>query len=55
MGSRHSRETGRAADKSAHFGLGLFICLLPFGVLQSVAHAGLVDIGDVGADDLVRP
>ena len=51
----HGAEVGGLFHECLHLSLGFLIGLLPLGVLQSVAHARLADIGDAGAKDFILP
>ena len=51
----HGAQVGCPADNLAHLLLGFLVSLTAFGVLQLVADTGLVDIGYVGAKQLVLP
>ena len=55
MGSRYGAEVGSPFDQRFHLLPGFLVSLLPFGILQSVAHSGLVDVGDVGTENLILP
>ena len=55
MGGRHRTQMGSPVYQFVHLLLSFLVSLLPFGVLQSIADSGLVDIGYVRTKDLVLP
>ena len=51
----HGAEVGGLFHECLHLSFGFFVGLLPLGVLQSVAHARLADIGNTCAKDFILP
>ena len=51
----HYAQMGSLVDQFLHLRFGFLVCLLPFGILQSVADTCLMDIGDAGTKNLVLP
>ena len=49
----HGAEVGGLFHECLHLSFGFFVGLLPLGVLQSVAHARLADIGNTCAKDFI--
>ena len=53
MCGSYGAKVGGLLHEGFHLYLGFLVGLLPPGVLQPVAHARLVDVGDAGAKNFI--